>query len=123
MNARTSLECAATSAASARHFVAGVLSSSGFANNCVETAVLLTSEIVTNAVVHAKSALELVVIVDHPMARVQVFDADPTPPVPRLPAVAASRGRGMLVLDALAEAWGFEQLGLAGKYVWFEVRS
>ena len=102
----------------------GVLLSGGFADGCIETAVLLTSEVVTNAVVHGRSDIELVVTADHPMARVQVYDAEPSLPVRRSPSEQAERGRGVHVIDALAEAWGVEQLlDGAGKCVWFEMRS
>lgn len=75
MDARTRLTCDPSSAASARRFVADVLSSRGFANSCVEDAVLLASEVVTTAIIHASSELDLVVVADHPMARVEVYDS------------------------------------------------
>lgn len=81
-------------------------------------------EVVTNAVVHGSPDIELVVTADHPMARVQVYDAKPSPPVRRSANEGATRGRGVDIIDALAEAWGVEQLlEGAGKCVWFEVRS
>ena len=124
MNARTSLACAVTSPAYARRFVAGVLVGGGFTDGCIETAVLLTSEVVTNAVVHGRSDIELVITADHPMARVRVSDAEPSLPVRRSPNEHATPGRGLHIVDALAEAWGVEQLlEGTGKCVWFEVRS
>ena len=78
----------------------------------------------TNAVVHGRSDIELVITADHPMARVQVSDAEPSLPVRRSPNEHAARGRGLHIVDALAEAWGVEQLlEGTGKCVWFEVRS
>ncbi len=123
MKISTKLRWDATSPASARRIVAGALSSRGFTKGCIETAVLLTSEAVTNAVVHARSEVDLVVVADHPMARVEVYDADPSPPRPRVPDPYATTGRGIHVVEALAEAWGVEQVPGDGKCVWFEVRS
>ena len=55
-------------------------------------------------VVHGGSDIELVITADHPMARVQVYDAEPSLPVRRSPNEQAACGRGMHVVDALAEA-------------------
>ncbi len=71
---RTSLRPHPTSAAAARRFVADVLLNRGFADGCVEQAMLVTSEVVTSAVVRTGSGVELVVVADHPMVRVEVRD-------------------------------------------------
>ena len=124
--ARTSLGWNEASPGSARRFVADVLWTRGFAKACIEQAVLLTSEAVTNAVVHAGSGVDLAVLADHPMARVEVYDSKSSlahPVVAQPPKSLAPSGRGLQLIAALSEAWGVEELGEAGKCVWFEVRA
>jgi anti-sigma regulatory factor (Ser/Thr protein kinase) len=84
-----------------------------------EVAELLASEVVTNSVLHASTAcLQVVVQVDHGHLMVSVADEDRHPPRLRRPSAEALGGRGLYLLDALAEDWGVvEQAG--GKAVWF----
>lgn len=86
----------------------------------VETVELLTSEVVTNAIVHAGSAPELVVRVRRDRVRVEVNDKSPAVPVVRVVDPAAVSGRGMVIVEELAGAWGVEHIP-RGKRVWFEV--
>jgi anti-sigma regulatory factor (Ser/Thr protein kinase) len=81
---------------------------------------LCVSEVVTNAVLHARTPSTMVVAVDRGRVRVEVVDGDPTPPVPREHDPAAPTGRGLRLLDELADRWGVEPRG-SGKVVWFEV--
>ena len=86
-------------------------------------AVLLVSELATNAVTHADSAFEVVVSVDGDRLRVEVSDADPgVPQVQWVPAGATS-GRGLLIVETLASAWGVSAAEGGGKTVWFELRT
>lgn len=111
-----------TSAAAARRFVADVLLQGGFPTDAVHDAVLLTSEAVANAVVHAGTVIDLVVVADPSMARIEVHDRHPGFPVVRDDSPDAVSGRGLRVVQALAEAWGVDR-GDASKCVWFEVRA
>lgn len=86
----------------------------------VSTVELLTSEVVTNALLHAQSAAELHVMMVDDVVRVEVSDWSPRPPVQRPIDEEAASGRGMLIVEALARAWGVE-LRDGGKQVWFEV--
>ena len=88
----------------------------------VETAELLVSELVTNAVLHARTAPVLCIQIDRPGIRVTVEDSSVDPPSLATEATYAERGRGMLILDALASAWGWEPLP-TGKRVWFEIQQ
>ena len=81
---------------------------------------LCVSEVVTNAVLHARSPSVMTVTVDGDRVRVEVVDRDPTLPVRRAHDVHAPTGRGLLLLDDLAAAWGAEARA-PGKVVWFEV--
>jgi anti-sigma regulatory factor (Ser/Thr protein kinase) len=103
----------------ARAFVASVLKARGLAD-LVERAELLTSEVVTNAILHARSPVRLVVEAHSSSALVEVKDASsPTQVVVAGEEVAeADRGRGMLLVDALSDRWGWWQVE-DGKVVWF----
>ncbi|MDP9394565.1 MAG: SpoIIE family protein phosphatase [Actinomycetota bacterium] len=107
----------------ARQLVRSALVGAG--EELVEVATLLVSELVSNAVMHGRGEVGLLVRLDQAMLRVEVDDADPRLPArPRplrhgeLPLPEA--GRGVLVLDALAHRWGSVPMG-EGKRVWFEL--
>lgn len=86
-----------------------------------ETAALLVSELVTNAVRHSRSAPRMTVVMHDGYLRCSVYDADPTHPQQREPSLEGDGGRGLLLVSALASAWGVQDK-LAGKAVWFELR-
>jgi CheY-like chemotaxis protein len=81
---------------------------------------LLTSELVTNAVIHAGSEPHLVLVLHPDRVRIEVHDTDPRMPARRKPDEARPGGRGLLLLDQVASDWGVEPLE-GGKVVWFEV--
>ena len=89
-----------------------------------ETAMLLVSELVTNAVVHAASPVDLAVDVHEDTVVVSVTDADTGPIVvpTSLTMGLGEGGRGFVLVDRLADAWGTEHHG-GRKTVWFRVRS
>ncbi|MCA1673343.1 MAG: ATP-binding protein [Actinobacteria bacterium] len=114
------------SVGSARRFVGSALVGWAGASQ-VETVVLLTSEVVTNVVVHAgpHGPDEEIVIRLHRSAdlvRVEVTDTHPGTPVVGDGAVEKDNGRGLLLLESLASTWGVTRTD-AGKVVWFEVRA
>ena len=121
----------------------------------VDTISLLTSELVTNGVLHARTPLEVDLVTDDRGLLVEVHDSDPRPPSPRGhrvnlladidevlsrlddtlslttvderhaalavgPAGAIGAGRGLLLVEALADEWGVE-LAADGKAVWFRL--
>lgn len=68
--------------------------------------VLLTvSELVTNAHVHAHSSARLVLTWDGQCLHVSVADSDPSLPAPRNASQEATSGRGLAIIDALADTW------------------
>jgi anti-sigma regulatory factor (Ser/Thr protein kinase) len=87
-----------------------------------ETAVLLVSELVTNAVRHARGTD--VITVDLRAARtrlrIEIQDTDQRWPQPRIPDGFDESGFGFVLVDALAEAWGVLETE-AGKAVWAEL--
>jgi anti-sigma regulatory factor (Ser/Thr protein kinase) len=113
------------SAARARHFVARTLAAWQVLTGAAETAVLLTSELVTNALRYSQGLVNVHVDVDEQTqtVRISVHDADPR--MPQLLAVPAEaeNGRGLWLVDALAKRWGTEQLPGDGKQVWFELAA
>jgi anti-sigma regulatory factor (Ser/Thr protein kinase) len=90
-----------------------------------QVAVLLTSEVVTNAIVHASphandGRVGLTVDSDDELARIEVTDGYAVLPVVRGLRVGRTSGRGVMLLDLLAARWGITR-GVEGKTVWFEV--
>jgi anti-sigma regulatory factor (Ser/Thr protein kinase) len=106
------------SARMARRWAAGVARDWGMAE--VETLALLTSELATNAVVHAQSDFEVKLTMGVELVRVEVADSDPRLPIVLTMSVDGTAGRGLGVVQALASAWGFDER-VPGKSVWFEL--
>ncbi len=103
----------------AREFVADALEAERFTGD-VDTVLLLVSELVTNAVRHAATPFEIVVEIDGDSVRVDVIDEDiDHPPRVRHPGPEDTNGRGLLIVDELAEGWGSDEVGTGNKAVWF----
>ena len=88
------------------------------------TAELLTSELVTNVVLHARSSVHVGLTRDKHNVVVAVQDDDPAgprEPGDRLPPEGLeTSGRGMLIIATLADDFGWERIdGRAGKVMWF----
>ncbi|MDQ6840265.1 MAG: ATP-binding protein [Actinomycetota bacterium] len=104
--------------AAARRFVTRSLTDWGFTNPDVS---LLVSELATNAVLHARSDFQVCVTAVLERIRVEVSDHNSrVPTMVPVPADAHS-GRGLMLIQALAGAWGVEAHPGAGKTIWFEV--
>jgi len=119
IESRVSLPAEPASVAVARRFVRDLLDAWG-AGELEDSAVLLTSELVTNALLHARSASELNVRLIDGRLRVGVSDSTPVAPVRKRYGKEAATGRGLLLIDTLASAWGTD-LNEDGKEVWFEL--
>ncbi|PPS73185.1 ATP-binding protein [Streptomyces sp. MH60] len=93
-----------------------------------ETLVLLVSELVTNAVVHTgRSAVLRLVLpgavteeTEEATVRLEVDDASDRAPVPRCAGGEATGGRGLALVDGLADRWGWSREG-TGKRIWCEL--
>lgn len=81
-------------------------------------AMLLTCEVVTNAVVHAHSDVEVVVQAAGAQVRVAVTDHGPGMPELRHPSELEPSGRGLLLVSEMASSWGTKRAGRS-KTVWF----
>lgn len=108
--------------AAARRAVAGACRDAGTGPECLDAAVLMTSEVVTNALVHGQGEIRLAVGADAVLVRVEVGDDEPDRPSARSAESDAESGRGMLIVDALASDWGVRTAD-PGKTVWFEVAA
>lgn len=104
----------------ARHFVAEQCRSAGLQPDVCQTAVLLTSEVVTNALLHAGSEARLGLVVGEGSLRVEVGDDSPERPSVSVVEVEAPSGRGLWLVDLLAVDWGVTDQS-PGKVVWFEL--
>lgn len=118
--ARISLPVHPSSSGKARRFVAGVLRSWRMPEITDGAVELLTSELTTNAVRHARSPFTVFVRYDGDRVRIEVDDSSPEAPEPRIPSDEDTGGRGLILVEAMAEAWGMTPLP-HGKRVWFEV--
>jgi anti-sigma regulatory factor (Ser/Thr protein kinase) len=119
---RTSLVVSAESSASrtAREAVHELCAHAAVPADTSEVAELLVSELVTNAQEHAGGPAVVDVEVDDRSLRVAVADEDPTLPAPRAMQPDAERGRGLMLVAALASSWGATPAA-RGKSVWFEL--
>ncbi len=107
------------SVSEARAHVRGLLESTG-REDLVETAVLLVSEVVTNALLHAGTDIDVAAALDEAGLRIEVGDGSPHLPSRRRYAATAGTGRGLLMLEALVDDWGVTQHP-GGKRVWFRI--
>ena len=105
----------------ARQFVRAFLADEGVDAVLALPAVLLTSELVTNGVIHAHTDLDLQAKVANGSLRVEVIDRGDGCPVPGRAAPDAEWGRGLSVVSALATHWGVV-MEPDWKSVWFELR-
>ncbi len=90
----------------------------------VDTAVLLTSELVTNAVVHTADPVVLDTALGNGTLHVEVTDRSPRLPKPAAAVASyAQSGRGLLLVVELADRWGYRpsRFTRPGKTVWFEL--
>ncbi|MFJ4283515.1 SpoIIE family protein phosphatase [Streptomyces massasporeus] len=123
--AAASFEPVGRSVASARSFVRDTLQGWGFAD-IVDDAVVLTSELVTNAVVHAGTSADVLCLRSDEGVRIEVADRYPEREIP-LQATAINMGspdreggRGLQLCAALAGRWGVEYTP-THKTVWFQL--
>ncbi|WP_030302336.1 SpoIIE family protein phosphatase [Streptomyces katrae] len=92
----------------------------------VDSAVLMVSEMVTNVLMHtdgdALLVAEAVGELGTRRLRIEVADASDELPHKRHPGEMASSGRGVLLMEMLADAWGVDPRG-EGKSIWFEMHE
>ncbi|MGC0331526.1 anti-sigma regulatory factor (Ser/Thr protein kinase) [Streptomyces sp. SAI-170] len=88
-----------------------------------EDVLLVVSELVTNACLHAEGPAEMWIACDDKVIRVEVADRGAGQPAPRTPHRAARPGgHGMFIVQRLCLDWGVVRMpGVAGKTVWAEL--
>ena len=115
------LDAMPRSVSTARHAVRELLDPAGLIPvEVIEDVMLLVSELVTNAVLHAKTAVRVRAWAEVGRVTVAVGDNDPLHG-PRWSdrGPMATSGRGMRLVDLLASSWGIE-VRETSKFVWFE---
>lgn len=110
------LEPNATSPAIARAYCDGVLLGE-VDRDRRDDARLVVSELVTNAVVHARTRIDLTIVVRDAAVRIEVTDFDVDRPKIW---TGDEGGRGIPIVEALGRAWGVVDMG-SGKTVWCEL--
>ena len=113
-----SFEPDARSVRDARRFVRSCLSTVGLRADDAE---LLTSELVGNVVEHAHTPVT-VSLQFGAVIRIEVHDGSGVLPALIDAASDSERGRGMLLVDALAISWGIEAHP-GGKFIWVELAA
>jgi PAS domain S-box-containing protein len=117
-----SLSAHPSSAAEARRFAADVLRE-WEEDPLSDAVVLLVSELVTNAVLHAGSPVQVALRRRGGRVHVDVADESPVMPGIRDYGDEATTGRGLELVELLTEDWGVEPRQPRGKTVWFELPS
>lgn len=104
----------------ARRFVAEQCLTLALAPARCDDALLLTSELVTNAILHGRSEVCVEVVERDGVVRISVQDENSRHPAAVPQDADALDGRGLALVDAVAVRWGVEDRPL-GKAVWFEL--
>ncbi|MGI5403307.1 SpoIIE family protein phosphatase [Streptomyces sp. CA-135486] len=123
--AAASFDPAGRSVATARAFVRDTLQGWGY-SDVVDDAVVLTSELVTNAVIHAGTTADVLCLRTEDGVRVEVADRYPDREIPiqgtgrSLGNLDRENGRGLLLCAALASRWGVDYTP-THKLVWFQL--
>ena len=89
-------------------------------DDAIADAELLVSELVTNAVLHARSETRVTIQRDGSTVRISVYDTSRARPRLRQLGPESVTGRGLLLVDRIARRWGVEPED-DGKSVWFEI--
>lgn len=121
------LEPEPRSVTAARRWMRGLMRDVGH-EELIDTAELATSELVTNAVLHAGTEISVVVNVEGADVLVEIQDGSETGLLPPVvlpeeatsdPATVPSVGNGLFILSAVTRSWGVREEPGQGKAVWF----
>ncbi len=86
----------------------------------IDSAVLVASELVTNAVLHARTAIKLTVALAGEKVRIEVHDQNSRQPMIAATDLNATSGRGLSMVNLIARSWGVENHP-DGKILWAEL--
>ena len=87
----------------------------------LEDALLVISELTTNAITHADSACRVRLALNPATLRIDVLDSGSGTPEPLAATATDEGGRGLAIIDAVTSAWGLELVPGDGKLVWAEL--
>jgi anti-sigma regulatory factor (Ser/Thr protein kinase) len=105
-------------AAAARHYTRSTIAGWGLDS---EDAVLVVSELASNALRYTSGGFELLLERRDHTLLIEVTDWDPTAPTLKHPDTTETNGRGLLLVDQLARSWGSNSSTPASKTVWAEL--
>jgi anti-sigma regulatory factor (Ser/Thr protein kinase) len=105
-----------------RRSLGAALGDAGLDPDASGEVLVMTSELVANALTHASSPAEVVVELANRRVQVTVSDEVHSPPVLRPAAPTQAGGNGMRIIDALSDEWGTITHAGDGKAVWFTRR-
>jgi anti-sigma regulatory factor (Ser/Thr protein kinase) len=105
----------------ARQFATGALTDTP--SDVLEAVELMVSELATNCIRHAQTAFDLMVARRQREIRVEVTDHANGTPAMRSPGPDDPTGRGLQIVNLLAQAWGVEYRKPEGTTVWFTVAA
>lgn len=120
VQSRRRLQPVPESARAAREAVLGALAAAG-RDDLADAASLLVSELVTNAIVHARTPIDLDVVAGAAGLRVAVRDESSTMPAQRHYGRSATTGRGLGLVEMMSDRHGTDSNPDNGKTVWFEL--
>jgi DNA-binding NarL/FixJ family response regulator len=90
-------------------------------DSIIDDALLVVSELVTNAVTHAASTCRLVLRLAPGVLRIEVADNGTGSPEPQSLDLQRASGRGLMIVSAMSTAWGIDPVEGEGKSVWAEL--
>ena len=107
-----------------RHEVAAHLTSLSVYSDVVDTAALLVSELLANAITHGqppvRCAATVTTVDDSSVVRIEVWDGSPEPPILRDQVLDSESGRGLHLVEKLSSRWGWSATE-TGKCTWCEL--
>jgi anti-sigma regulatory factor (Ser/Thr protein kinase) len=106
----------------ARVFLSRLLNGWGLAEEVIDDASLLATELVSNAVRHGSGQVTLQVEVDQGVLQVRVHDDAVELPVVHDVDPTSLGGRGLFIVECVADEWGSDPAD-AGKSVWFRLKA
>ena len=124
-SAQQHLACSSASPRDARKFCSEQLrdhlGSTRQADDIVDAAELIVSELITNAINASCSCTELTLSCEGESLRIAVGDDRSGQPLLKAPTEREEHGRGLAIVDALAASWGVVARAEDGKQVWAEL--
>jgi CheY-like chemotaxis protein/anti-sigma regulatory factor (Ser/Thr protein kinase) len=109
-----------SSVRTARRFVRDQLEEWGL-DSLLDDALLVTSELAANAIMHAESECLIRVSLTESTLRIDVLDSGAGTPEPQPRSFTEEHGRGLVLVDAVTAAWGLDMVPGDGKVVWAEL--